>query len=218
LLSSQCGKVFCVTYSGGTVVFCSLAQMVCDRCTRPSLTSRIFGHSTSLVLSCQAPPNVVLSRCTRPLSPQAQPSGYPRVKATVPLALRSSGCRLRKLRVHSKRNQQYWSWSNIGDADLATLASNGLPGTPTAVTISNVTTSSLTCSWLRLRLGGNSIGLCRSVQHNRAKYLEFRRINLSTTAYDIVFGTATSYDFKVIVLRHRVGSALSSGHSPNHAK
>jgi hypothetical protein len=107
--------------------------------------------------------------------------------------------------------------NNIGAGPISstltvtTLASNILPGAPTAVTITNITMNSMTCSWTAPTTAGT--GMVYGVQYRVTgqSIWDSAASNLSSTTANITnLATATSYDIQVT-------ASVSNGSGPPSA-
>jgi hypothetical protein len=168
LLSNQCASVYCVTYSAGTVVVASISAGSLAT-TAPGQASGLAASaltSTSLTLSWSAPTSggsvsmySVQFRVTgtTPWLSAGQTNGSPTIS-------------IGGLQATTSYDFTVTAANNIGTGptsptlSLTTSASNLLPGAPTAVIVTNITTNSMTCSWTAPTVGGS--GLVYEVQYN----------------------------------------------------
>jgi hypothetical protein len=214
LMPSQCGTIQCVTYSGGTVVFASISAGS-SATVAPGQVSGLAASSvdsTSITLSWSAPTSggVVSAYSvqyrvtgTAPWLPGGQTSG-------------SQNLTLSGLAAATSYDLTIVAVNNIGSGPISavltiiTATSNPVPGAPTAVTISNITANSMTCSWTAPSLGGS--GILYGVQYRVAGQTAWVSAASSLSATTIELSNllpTTSYNIQVTA-SNSGGSGLPS--------
>jgi len=157
----QCSLVQCVTYSGGTTVFASISAGGLAT-VAPGQASGLSGSSatsSAITVSWSAP--------TTGGAATAYSIQY-RITGTIPWlsAGQSNGSlsvTVNSLQAATSYDLTVSATNNIGAGPVSsilnftTLASNILPTAPTALAVSNITSSSLTCSWMAPTSGGTGV-------------------------------------------------------------
>jgi hypothetical protein len=151
LSPGQCGVVICVTYSAGTKIFASISA--------GSLATAVPGPASGLAASSVTSTSMTIS-WSAPTSGGTVSiySVQYRVTGSTPWLVAGQTSGALSLAVSSLQASTSYDFSvgttnNIGDGPISTtlavitLANGTVPGTPTAVTLTNVTSSGMTCSW-----------------------------------------------------------------------
>jgi hypothetical protein len=214
LLPNQCATILGVTYSGGAAIFISVSAGIS--------ATVVPGQPYNLAASSVSPGSVTLSWAT-PAS-GGEVSVYTiqyRVTGASSWLVAGQtsanvGFAVNALEAATSYDFAVIAANNIGAGPVSstltvvTSASGILPGSPTNVTITNVTTNSMNCSWTAPTVGGT--GLVYLVQYSLSGQENWTLAanNLSATTYNIMNLTAaTSYDVQVIA-SNNVGSGPPS--------
>jgi Fibronectin type III domain len=199
----QCAAIYCVTYSGGTVIFASVGSGN-QATTAPgqayNITASLTG-STSITLSWSAPAfGGVVSVYTVQY----------RITGTMPWlsAGQTNGITnftIDDLQASTSYDFTVTTTNNLGTGSpssilsVATLSGSSLPGVATNVIITNITANSMSCSWTAPVVGGGTIVYGVQTRISGQSPWDFAVTNLSDTTFDIDnLNAATSYDIQVI--------------------
>jgi hypothetical protein len=199
----QCGVIHCVTYSAGSMIFASIsagglatvAPGQASGLTASSITS------TSLTIAWSAP--------TSGGAVSAYSVQY-RVTGAAPwlLAETTNGAlnlSVTGLQVLTSYDFTVGTTNNVGSGPtsstltVSTVAGGAVPGAPTGVTITNITSSGITCSWTAPTSAPT--GTVYTVQYRVTGQSTWitAASNLSTTTVNInSLAAATHYDVQVI--------------------
>jgi hypothetical protein len=198
----QCGSMLCATYSGGTILFASISAGT-SAIAAPGQVAGLAASlitSASITLSWSAPTS---GGATTVYSVQYRITGTTlwllAGQNSGPLTFTASG-----LQTATSYDFAISGTNNIGTGPIssaltvATLATNVLPGAPTAATVTNITSNSITCSWTAPAVGG--AGLVYGVQYRVTGQSAWSSAasNLSGTTVNIInLAPATSYDIQI---------------------
>ncbi len=198
----QCASIFCATYSAGTMTFASISAGS-SATTAPGQPSDLTASSissSSIALTWTAATSGGAASVysvqyqitgTTPWLAAGQTGGSQTFVASGLLASTSYD-----FAINASNNIGTGPGSSV--LTVSTSAASILPGAPTAVTFTNVTTSSITCSWTAPAVGGS--GLVYGVQYrltgqstwsNAASDLAATTVTVSSLV------SASSYDFQV---------------------
>jgi hypothetical protein len=198
----QCGIVHCITYSAGTMIFASISA--------GSLATAAPGQASGLAASSITSTSITISWAA-PTSGGAV-SGYSvlyRVTGTTPwlLAGQTNGAlnlSVNGLQASTSYDFTVGTMNNIGTGPISstltvsTVASGTVPGAPTSVTITNITSNAMICSWTAP--ANAPTGIVYAVQYRVTGQSTWNTAasNLAATTANISsLLPATSYDIQV---------------------
>ena len=202
LSPNQWGRICCVSYSGGAVIFASLGTATVA-ISPPGQTGGLASTSVgsnSVALSWSAP---ISGGAASSYSIQDRVSG-----TTVwGSAGQTSGATSYAVAGLASGTSYDFTVSAVNSAGpgpssavltVTTLAENVLPGAPTSVIISDISTNGVTCSWTPPAVGGTQ--LVYAVQYSLSGQNNWASAatTLSTTTYNVTgLSASTSYDFQI---------------------
>ena len=198
----QCGTIQCITYSGGTVVYASIGA--------GSSATMAPGQASGLVASSIASTSITLT-WSAPTSGGIVSvySVQYRVTGTTPwlLAGQTNGAQtftVNGLLVATSYDFTIGTANSVGAGPISaistsiTLVSGPVPGAPTAVTTTNITATSINCSWVAPTVGGT--GLVYAVQYRVTGQSTWNSAAAGLSATTFAIGnlaSATSYDIQI---------------------
>jgi hypothetical protein len=202
LAPSQCCTIQCVTYSGGTVVFASVSA--------GGSATLAPGQVTGLTASAVTSNTITLS-WSGPASGGVVSAYSIQYRVTGTTAWLSGGQEsgaqsftLNGLQASTSYDFVIAATNNIGSGPIsavltiATAVAGPVPGVPTAVTISNITATSMTCSWIAPTVGGS--GIVYAVQYRvvgQSAWITAASAQSATTATLSSLTPVTSYNIQI---------------------
>jgi hypothetical protein len=202
LSSSQCCSIFCVTYSAGTIIYATVGGGS-SAVPSPGQVSGLVSasvNSTTILVSWSAP---TAGGPVSAYSVQYRVTGTPTWLA----AGQSSGATnfaMTGLQPMTSYDVSVSALNTTGPGvasatiTVATLATAALPGAPTGITATNITSSSMSCGWIAPTIGG---ALVYGVQYRVSGQSAWNSAvaNLSATTCNITsLMAATSYDIQIV--------------------
>lgn len=198
----QCGVVHCIAYSAGTIIYASISA--------GSLATVAPGQASGLAASSITSTSITIS-WSAPTSGGAV-SSYSvqyRVTGTTPwlLAGQTNGAlnlSIGGLQASTSYDFTVGATNNIGAGPTSltltacTIASDTVPGAPTAVTITNIISSGMSCSWTAP--ANAPTGTVYTVQYRITGQTTWSTAASNLTATTLSIGSlapATSYDIQV---------------------
>lgn len=218
LAPNQCATIYCVTYSGGTVVMASIGSGAGTGSVATTAPGQISGlavlsaTSSTVGLSWSAP---IAGGAASSYTIQYRVAG-----ATGWLSIVQAGgtttCTVTGLQSATGYEFSVIAANSAGAGPMSSIlsvtTSSGatVPGAPTALVVSNITTTGMSCSWTPPASGG--AGITYGVQYQapgQSAWISAAN-NLSATSFGITgLSPATSYNIQVIA-SNSVGAGPAS--------
>ena len=215
LAPAQSALVRCAIYSGGTLIFASISAS--------AVPVQVPGQATNLTASSVSSTGVILSwvapgtgGAASSYTVQSRVSGTTAWN-TAGTATGTTSQQIAGLLAATNYDFSVIARNSSGSGiisavlTVATSAAGIVPGAPTAVTVGNIATTSMTCAWNPPATGGAATGYAVQYRISGQTAWTVAAANLPGTSTSLTGLTpATSYDIRIIA-SNAIGTGPASG-------